>query len=407
MVGNIRAVFGDGFTDSEYSTARILMSLMVVNLALTFPSSVFDCFTSAHERFFFQKIIVVLQNLLNPFICLPLLIAGYGSVAMVIVATALTAAKFLLNMWYCLKKLGMKFSFGRFDFGLLKEMWTFTFFIFINQIIDQVNWSVDKFLLGRLAGTAAVAVYGLGGHINSMYVQFSTAVSNIFIPKVNAIVAGGIRDNRDTSKELTALFTRIGRIQFEILALILTGFVFFGKPFMRLWGGDEYSESYYVTLLLIVPVTVPLIQNVGIEIQRAMNKHKSRSIVYLVIAVLNVFISIPLIKAIGVSGAALGTAISLTIGNILFMNWYYHNRIGLDMFIFWKNIARFIPALILPCIAGAIIMYFFVLNEWFSLIVSIGVYTVIYSVSMWFLGMNEYEKNLIKGICNKLLRRRG
>ena len=37
-------------------------------------------------------------------------------------------------------------------------MWVFTFFIFLNQIIDQINWSVDKFLLGRLAGTTAVAV---------------------------------------------------------------------------------------------------------------------------------------------------------------------------------------------------------------------------------------------------------
>ena len=37
-----------------------------------------------------------------------------------------------------------------------------------NQIIDQINWSVDKFLLGRFAGTTAVAVYGVGGQINSI-----------------------------------------------------------------------------------------------------------------------------------------------------------------------------------------------------------------------------------------------
>ena len=41
MLGNIRAIFGSGLTDSEYATAKVLMVLLVVNLALTFPNSVF------------------------------------------------------------------------------------------------------------------------------------------------------------------------------------------------------------------------------------------------------------------------------------------------------------------------------------------------------------------------------
>lgn len=36
-----------------------------------------------------------------------------------------------------------------------------------------------------------------------------------------------------------------------------------------MWAGTNYSEAYPITLLLIVPVTIPLIQNLGIEIQRA------------------------------------------------------------------------------------------------------------------------------------------
>ena len=74
MTANIEFIFADGLTPREYPTARVLMALMVLNLALTFPSSVFDSFTSAHERFFFQKLLIVLQNLLNPFLTLPLLL---------------------------------------------------------------------------------------------------------------------------------------------------------------------------------------------------------------------------------------------------------------------------------------------------------------------------------------------
>jgi len=318
MIKNIESIFSTGLQEAEYFTARILMAFMVFNLALTFPNSVFDAFTSAHERFLFQKVLLIMQNVLNPFLSFPLLLLGYGSIGMVLVTSFLTIGKFAVNIWFSLQKLQIKFVFHDFDFRLLKEMWFFTFFIFLNQIIDQINWSVDKFLLGRFAGTVAVAIYGLGGQINSMYLQFSTSISGVFIPSVNSIVA----TNND-NKELTELFTKIGRIQFIILGLIFTGFIFFGKPFMRFWGGKGYEESYYVSLWLILPVTIPLIQNLGIEIQRAKNMHKARSIVYLLIAMINVFISIPLIKYFGTVGAAVGTAFSLLVGNGLFMNWYY------------------------------------------------------------------------------------
>lgn len=149
MLGNIKGIFGSGLTDSEYSTARILMALLVVNLALTFPNSVFSCAITAHEKFLFQKFLILLQNVCNPLLALPLLIMGYGSIGMVAVTTFLTLLVLVMNVYYSFHNLHIRFCFKKFQLDLLKEMWVFTFFIFINQIIDQINWSVDKFLLGR------------------------------------------------------------------------------------------------------------------------------------------------------------------------------------------------------------------------------------------------------------------
>lgn len=398
MIENIRNIFGTGLTDGEYETARVLMGLLIVNLAMTFPNSIFNCSITAHEKFLFQKLLILLQNLFSPFLTLPLLIMGYGSVGMVSVTTSVTFVLTLCNIFYCFKKIHIKFVFRGVRIGLLKEMWIFTFFIFLNQIIDQINWSVDKFLLGRFAGTTAVAVYGVGGQINTLYLQFSTSISNVFVPKVNRIVA---ESNDDA--QLTRLFTKVGRIQFIVLGLILSGFIFFGIPFVKIWAGSEYAASYIVALLLIVPVTVPLIQNLGIEIQRAKNMHKVRAVVYFLIAVANIFISIPLIKLLGPSGAALGTAISLIAGNIIFMNWYYHARIGMNMFYFWEEIAKFIPSLIVPGIVGIAIMKFINITGLVKLGVFAVIYTTIYGISMYFFGMNVEEKQLVMGPIKKIL----
>ena len=400
MVGNIRGIFRTGLSDSEYPTARILMILMIFNLSVSFPNSVFNCIISANERFFFQRLLTVLQNLLNPFLTLPILLMGYGSIGMVAVTTAITLAKLGVDMWYVFHVLKAKFIFGGFNFYLLKDIWAFTFFIFLNQIIDQVNWSVDRFLLGRMIGTSAVAVYGLGAQINTMYVQMSTTVSSVFAPQINRMVVQK-KDNR----ELSQLFIKVGRIQFILLSLILTGFIFIGHPFMELWGGSKsYGESYYVALLLMVPSTVPLIQNLGIEIQRAKNMHRARSVVYFCIAVANVLVSIPLIRKFGIVGAPAGTAISIVIGNIFFMNWYYKYKIGLIISAFWKEIFSIFPAIIAPAILGAALQKSVTIDSVVGILIWASLYTIVFAISMWILGMNQFEKSLIKNAICKLQR---
>ena len=378
MVYNIRAIFSTGLTDQEYEKARILMILMVFNLSISFPKSVFNCIVSAHERFFFQRSLTILQNLLNPFLTLPLLLMGYGSVGMVLVTTVITLAKLAVDMWYVFHRLHARFIFHDFDFRRLKDIWTFTFFIFLNQIINQINWNVDRFLLGRMIGTAAVAVYGLGAQINTLYIQMSTTISSVFVPQINRMVS--VKNDND---ELSKLFIKVGRIQFIILSLILTGFITVGHPFMEIWGGSKsYSESYYVVLLLIIPSTISLVQNLGIEIQRAKNMHRARSVVYLCIALANIAVSIPLIRKYGVIGAPIGTAISLIIGTGFFMNWYYHNRIGLNIPLFWKNILSFLPALVPPVVLDIVIRMYADIKSITAILGWACIHTIVFGISM-------------------------
>lgn len=402
LVFNVELIFKQGLTPSEISTARILMILMVFNLAVTFPSSVFDSYVTAHECYFFQRVVSLLQTVLNPFLTLPLLLMGYKSISLVVVTTILTVGKFIMNVYYCRKKIDMHFKFKNMQFSLLKEIWVFSFFIFLNMIVDQINWSVDKFILGMFGGTVAVAVYAVGGQINTLYMSLSTSVSSVFIPRINTIVA----DSND-NKQLTDIFTRVGRIQFIVLALVLSGFILLGKYFISVWAGNGYDSAYYVVLLLIIPVTVPLIQNLGIEIQRAKNMHKFRSIVYFIIAIGNVLISIPLTKAYGEVGAAFGTAITMTLGNIIIMNWYYHARVKLNMRYFWNNIFKLFPAILISFCIGLVASKIITVNSIINFIIVGCIYAISYLICMYLFGLNSYEKGLFDGAVNKVLRRRG
>ena len=397
LVANVQNIFGAKLTAHEIETARVLMALLVVNIAVSFPCSVFSSYITANERFFFQRVINMIRTVLNPIVMLPLLLMGLGSISLVVVTLVLSVVTDAFNIWYCARKLRMRLTFGRFDFALLREMGGFSFFIFLNMIIDQINWTVDTTLLGIISGTAATAIYGVGAQINSYYKTLSTSISGVFVPQINRIVAEGQGDDR-----LTSLFTRVGRIQFLLLMLVLTGFVFVGEPFIDAWGGGEYAGAYPIALMLMVPVTLPLIQNLGIEIQRAKNMHQFRSKVYFFMALGNVLVSIPLGMRYGGLGCAMGTAISLIIGNGFVMNWYYQTHIGLDMKYFFRSILSMVPAMVPPALLGLLAVRLHTFSGYSGVLTFAVPYTAVYALCVYRWAMNDEERGMVRGMLRRL-----
>lgn len=156
-------------------------------------------------------------------------------------------------------------------------------------------------------------------------------------------------------------------------------------------------------MLIMLPVTIPFIQSIGIEIQKAKNRHRFRSIIYLFIAITNVIVSIPLAKRYGGVGCAFGTMLSMIVGNGFIMNWYYQKKLGLDVITFWKEIVKFFPALVMPGLLGIVILTLFKITNFIELLLFVFLYSVCYIASMWFLGLNDYEKSIFSGFITKVL----
>lgn len=407
VAGTIISLNAQIFFNASYSVANIelaktLMIFLTINLTISFPASVFVSYITAHEKFIFQKIVNIGKTVLSPALCIAALFMGYGSIGMVVITTGISLIIDIINVIFCCKKLGMRFSFGKWEKGLFKEIAIFSVFIAINEVVNQINWQTDKIILGKMINGAAVAIYAVASTINHLYINFSTAVSNVFIPKVHSIVNNKDIEESEKNEQLTNLFTKVGRVQFFVITLILTGFIFFGKYFIQKWAGEGYQIAYYIVLLLICPATIALIQNVGIEIQRAKNKHKFRSIAYLIMALLNIGLSIWFCSMWGIMGVVVGTTIALILCNGIIMNIYYHKVIGINVLHFWKSILSILPALIIPVTVGTLCMLFIDINSlWVFLLLCVG-YALIYVVSICLIGLNKEEKTVVFKLFKKL-----
>ena len=95
----------------------------------------------------------------------------------------------------------------------------------------------------------------------------------------------------------------------------------------------------------------------------------------------------------------------MVLGNIILMNWYYQTRIKLDIKYFWKNIFSLIPAVILSIAISFGFSLILAVNSILHFLIIGILYVCVYIILLYSMGMNEYEKNLIKVPINKILRR--
>lgn len=399
---NVENMFSRAMTESEVHRTRIMLWLMTFNLAFTFPMSIWGSIMSAYERFVFQRIVSIIRSVLNPVVMILLLVVGYKAVAMVVVTTIFNVATLLINWWYCKYRLTIKIRFAKFKWGFLKEVSIYSFWIFLNAIMDRIYWSTGQFVLGIYKGSVAIAIYAVAIQLESMYMMFSTAISSVFLPKVMSMVTKG-----SSNEEISNLFIRTGRIQYIVMAYILSAFIVFGKQFIILWAGDDYADAYYLTLIFFVPLTVPLIQNLGILILQARNQMKFRSMLYIVIALCSLGLSIYLAQIYGAYGCAFATGLALLIGQGLIMNIYYQKEQRINIKVFWREILKMS---IVPMILVTISL--FIVNSSLFYIISLTkflaiglLFTIIYGITFWLFSMNKYEKNLIVQPFKKLYKK--
>lgn len=394
----IPELFAEKFTLEELIKTRKVFVITMVGTVVSFPVSVFSTNITSREKFLYQKTLNLLKLLITPIIGAILMLNGFKLIAIVSATIILTLITNLLDIIYAFK-IGMRLKFNNFDFKILKDISVYSFYIFLNIVIDRIYWGTDRIIIGKYIGPIAVGIYSIASIFNMIYINLSLAISGVLFPKINKMVV------ERKHKELSDMFINIGRIQYILLGLISSGFIIFGNEFIYLWLGKGYVEVYKIALWIMTPLTIPLIQNTGMAIVQARNQHQFRSIVYFFIAILNIGVSILLVKSYGIIGCAVATGFSFILGHIIIMNIYYWKRVNINIPLFWNNILRMSIPVIITMIIGYGLNYFISDYKIMTFILKGIVYVGVYVALMWLLGMNKDEKKEILNPIKKILKR--
>ena len=387
-------LFGEGLTEIEVQKMNILLIVMSVCTAVAFISSVYTSIITCFEKYVFIKVLAVISTIVVPILNILVLYVGGASVGMAVVSLALQGVTCVVYIWYCSSKLNVHPTFKAMPFFELKDIFKYCAFVMIGIVADMLYWATDKVLIGAALGTVSVAVYNVGGTFQSLLQNLAHAVSNVFTPQVNRAV---FKDEKMDS--LSDLLVRIGRLQYLIISLALTGFTVFGRAFIQIWAGDGYEDAYFVAILTMYPLAIPLIESIAFAVISAKGMHRFRSVVYAILAIANAVSTYLLIPIMGIIGAALCTCVVFVVGHGIIMNWYYYKKVGLDIPRFWINILKM--SIVPACLTTLFLIVDLKLENIGQFFAGVILYTALFAVLSWFISMNSYEKNLILGFLKK------
>lgn len=396
-VALFKQVYKDSLASNEISEAMVMILMFMVIIIINLTNSIYTASITANERFVFIKLLSIVTTILQPVIVLMFIKKMPYAVTVVSIQLFMTFVVAIVRSYYSKIKLKVKIKYHEKDTEFVKSLFSLSLSVLLVLIADQIFWKADQLIIGKILGTGAVAVYAVGAQIYLNYSPIGTSIAGVFMPRLSSLI-----DRDHDIKEVSKLFIRVGRISFLLLAAVLGGFSLYGKEFISLWAGEGYTDAYYIAIIIMIPLTVDVMQNMGLSILQITGKYSFRGKVYLTIAVVNIISTIFLVNMFGIVGAAVSTSISMALGNGFIMNVYYSRNVGLNIKEFWKEIISILPGVFIGMAVGIAVYQIHIKNAYLQFAVHILLFVMAYVLSVYKISMNKYEKGLVNSGIRKL-----
>ena len=392
--------FARGLTASEIKLGQELLFITMINAAFTLGTAAYNNVIIAYEQYAVSKGVQIIQIIVRMALTVFMLKCGFGSVGIVTINLLMTVLCRGFFVLFVLFKLNLRPMFKGIDIPFVKEIVLYSSMILIQMIATQLNSTVDQILIGSLVASSStiLAVYSVGTQITQYYQSIGTAFTGVLMPGIVKMVESGT-----DPKALTDEMIRIGRIILIVLGPIWGGFFVCGQQFITLWAGADNANAFYVAVILMTAYMLILTESIGTQILWAMNQHKEQAILKGIIVLLNIFLTIILIKWQPLIGATIGTFISLILGDVVVMNIIFRKKLKMNLCYYYSGLAKgIIPSVVIATAVGFSVSYFLKSSGWIYLLIEVTIICLEYAACILLFGMNAYEKKLVLSILRKV-----
>ena len=379
-------------TPEELATFKNLYIIVATYSVLFFPFTTFNGVLMANERFIEIKACNLGQKILNVALIVWLLLLRKGVYSLVVVQAVSNVIFLTLKFYFVRRKTRQRVDFRHRDKALAHQLFDFSVWVTIGNFAGRFIFNVMPTLIAATVSSAAVTVFSLAASLEGYVYTFSDAINGMFMPRVSRILA-----KNDTADELSALMSKVGRFHVYTIGLLYIGFICVGRQFVELWMGVGYEDVYICALLLIFPSLIDVPQQIARTTLLVSDIVKEQGMIYMLMAIVNVVLSLVLLPAVGVVGAAFSVCTAYLVRTAAF-NVLYHKRLPIDLKYYFKSVySRWLMVAALTLIWGKHVRLL-PMDSWLGLLVKATLIGLFYATLLVIVAFSKAERTELKAI---------
>lgn len=308
--------------------------------------SSFEALQAGLQRMDITNIITIIISIPNIAGTIILLKKGYGLRGLIINSAIFTVLTAIINIIVAYKLFPeLKCSIAFFYKNMMKKLFNFGYKVEIAVISVVVTTQTDKLLITIILSVALVTYYQLGNAIVQAILSITALLVSALMPAFSEMEARGER------QLLLIGYLRMTKYLAFVSIPLFIFVMIFAPEIMNIWMGPGYQKSVFIIQILSIGWLFNKLAHVGATVSMAIGKPQLMAKSSIIIIVLDICLSVFLIKLFGFYGVAWGTSIAVVVGTIYFQIML-HKHLDLALM---KLINETVPSLIISIIATAII----------------------------------------------------
>ena len=382
-------------------TATLLLPIVGVGFVILGPPlSVFRNVLAGLQRYDLVSGFALVQVILRVVLTVPLLLAGFG----VIAVAAVEAVAFLSVGLLCAIKVyrmrpALRVSPRLVSRSLLREMAPYSIQVFLMTVSALVILQADNIIIGLVLPVAAVALYTAAYRL---YQVCREVTQSIFVPLVSDAARAHATSDHRRVRELLLRGTRLANtllISLAVPMLVLAG------PVLSVWAGAQFAGVAVVAQILLAGLLVNNLHVIAIPILMGAGRLRVYARLHVAWAVSNIVLSVVLASGpLGLKGIALGTAIPVVLLEPLYVREVLRHT-GTSWRAFADQVILRSFGVAVPAALVLVAVAHWLHPRSVLAIVAVG---ALHLVVLWacYLAVNADDRSLVRGVVGRLRRAR-
>jgi O-antigen/teichoic acid export membrane protein len=225
----------------------------------------------------------------------------------------------------------------RADRAVVRKLVTMGAAVTIIMVADVVRFQLDAGVIGYLLPESpiSISIFGVGTRLASVSFMAIGTIASVLMPRFSGLAESGDKKSNADLLRSSSLVTGL------VASFVLVNVAVLGPQFLMLWLHKPWVTTSGQILLLVVPgYYIALLSGPSSAFLMGRGKLRGLTILTVVDAIINLGLSVALVKPLGVFGVALGTAIPLAFFRGVAFPLFLKEDLGLTLGAYYRMHAR-------------------------------------------------------------------